>query len=80
MPSVPDTTTVRPIVSRQVGVLRGAVGIHQAIEELLPVAEGNDIAVDPAIVALMIAVSGKPAHGIARGACPDRLSVEARGC
>ncbi|MBO9195193.1 L-aspartate oxidase [Rhizobium sp. 16-449-1b] len=59
MPSVPDTTAVRPTVSRQLGVLRNAAGIHQAIEELLPVAEGNDIAADPAIVALIIAVSAR---------------------
>lgn len=55
--SAPDTTAVRPTVSRQLGVLRSAVGIHHAIEELFPAAEGNDIAADPAIVALIIAVS-----------------------
>ncbi len=57
MPSEPDTTAVRPTVSRQLGALRSAAGIQQSIEALLPMAEGNDVGADPAIVALMIAVS-----------------------
>ncbi len=57
MPSAPETRAVRPIVSRNLGVLRNAAGIQQAIGELLPMAEGNDFGGDPAIVALLVAVS-----------------------
>ncbi|MFS2151876.1 L-aspartate oxidase [Rhizobium sp. Rhizsp42] len=83
VPGTPATTAVRPTVSRQLGVLRGAVGIHQAIEELLPMAEGNDIAANPAIVALMIAVSAslrtesRGAH--ARTDYPLKHAVAERG-
>jgi L-aspartate oxidase len=47
---------VRPIVSRHLGVLRNAGAIHGAIAGLLPLAEGDGPAADPAVVALLIAV------------------------
>lgn len=56
-PSVPrgGSAAVRPIVSRNLGVLRDDASLRQAIEELLPLAEGQGVQADPAIVALSIA-------------------------
>ena len=51
-----DASLVRPIVSRHFGVLRNAGAIQGAIAALLPLAEGNGPAADPAVVALLIAV------------------------
>jgi len=56
LPAPADASFVRPIVSRHLGVLRNAGAIHGAIAALLPLAEGNGPAADPAIVALLIAV------------------------
>ncbi|UIY27622.1 FAD-binding protein (plasmid) [Rhizobium leguminosarum] len=56
LPAPTDASLVRPIVSRHLGVLRNAGAIHGAIASLLPLAEGNGTAADPAIVALLIAV------------------------
>ncbi|MGO7631898.1 L-aspartate oxidase, partial [Rhizobium ruizarguesonis] len=50
-----DASLVRPIVSRHLGVLRNAGAIQGSIAALLPLAEGNGPAADPAIVALLIA-------------------------
>ncbi|WFU12649.1 L-aspartate oxidase (plasmid) [Rhizobium sp. CB3090] len=52
----PDSSLVRPIVSRHLGVLRNAGAIHGAIAALLPLVESEGPAADPAIVALLIAV------------------------
>ena len=54
--AAPDASLVRPIVSRHLGVLRNAGAVHGAIAALLPLAESNNAAADPAIVALLIAV------------------------
>ncbi|NTH67449.1 L-aspartate oxidase [Agrobacterium rhizogenes] len=54
--AAPDASLVRPIVSRHLGVLRNAGAIHGAIATLLPLAESDSAAADPAIVALLIAV------------------------
>ncbi len=51
-----DPSIVRPIVSRHLGIVRDEAGLISAIEELLPLAEGNGEAADPAIVGLAIAV------------------------
>ena len=51
-----DLTTVRPIVSRHLGIVRHAAGLAEAIRDLLPLAERNGPASDPAVVALSIAV------------------------
>lgn len=56
LPPDPETSLVRPIVSRHLGVLRNAGAIHGAIASLLPLAESEGPASDPAIVALSIAV------------------------
>jgi L-aspartate oxidase len=56
LPPDPETSLVRPIVSRHLGVLRNAGAIHGAIASLLPLAESEGPASDPAIVALSISV------------------------
>ncbi|MBB3593869.1 L-aspartate oxidase [Rhizobium sp. BK529] len=56
LPVAADPSSIRPIVSRHLGVLRNAGAIHGAVASLLPLAEGNSPASDPAIVALLIAV------------------------
>ena len=56
LPVAADASLIRPIVSRHLGVLRNAGAIQGAIAALLPLAEGNGPAADPATVALLIAV------------------------
>ncbi|GAA3100792.1 L-aspartate oxidase [Rhizobium viscosum] len=56
LPATADPSPVRPIVSRHLGVLRNAGAIHGAVASLLPLAEADGPASDPAIVALLIAV------------------------
>jgi L-aspartate oxidase len=56
MPGPSSTALVRPIVSRHLGVLRNAGAMHGAIAALLPLAEEEGPASDPAVVALAIAV------------------------
>jgi len=56
IPGPSSTVLVRPIVSRHFGVLRNAGSMHGAIAVLLPLAESEGAASDPAIVALTIAV------------------------
>lgn len=51
-----DLTPVRHIVSRHLGIVRHAAGLVAAIRDLLPLAERNGPASDPAVVALSIAV------------------------
>jgi L-aspartate oxidase len=51
-----DLAAVRPIVSRHLGIVRHAAGLAEAIRDLLPLAERNGPASDPAVVALSIAV------------------------
>ncbi|MDH6298376.1 L-aspartate oxidase [Agrobacterium fabrum] len=51
-----DIAAVRPIVSRHLGIVRHAAGLAEAIRDLLPLAERNGPASDPAVVALSIAV------------------------
>ncbi|MFK3691540.1 L-aspartate oxidase [Agrobacterium tumefaciens] len=52
----PDLSLIRPIVSRHLGIARHAEGLTNAIRDLLPLAEGNGAASDPALVALAVAV------------------------
>ncbi|WP_176085717.1 L-aspartate oxidase [Martelella sp. HB161492] len=57
LPSVtPTTGNIRPIMSRHLGVLRSAEGIHQAIPALLAHYDADGADADPALVALAIAV------------------------
>ncbi|TKV72012.1 L-aspartate oxidase [Rhizobium sp. AU243] len=51
-----DLSPLRPIVSRHLGIVRHAEGLTGAIRDLLPLAERNGPASDPALVALAIAV------------------------
>ncbi|SDJ38031.1 L-aspartate oxidase [Aliiruegeria lutimaris] len=51
-----DPAPLRPVVSKTLGVIREEAGLREAIRTLLPIAEGNGPAADPAIVALSVAV------------------------
>ena len=51
-----DIGSVRPLVSRYLGVVRNGVGLRCAISKLLPIVESNECGSDPALVALAIAV------------------------
>ena len=51
-----DPASVRPLGSRHLGIVRHAAGLAEAIGDLLPLAERNGPASDPAVVALSIAV------------------------
>ncbi len=51
-----DPAIVRPIVSRHLGIVRHAAGLSEAIRDLLPFAEQEGPASDPALVGLAIAV------------------------
>jgi L-aspartate oxidase len=57
LPSRPDPAAVRPILSRQLGIERDAEGLRSAIAALWPPALGHGPLADPAITALMIAIS-----------------------
>lgn len=57
VPQAAAVDLVRHIVSRHLGVLREGGELEEAIAALLPLAEGDGPAADPAIVALMIAVA-----------------------
>src|SRR5207249_4899597 len=56
-PPTPDPSTVRPILSRAVGVMREAAGLRQAVHALLPLASSESAGSDLALVGLMIAVA-----------------------
>lgn len=57
MPPQPDSASIRPILSRALGVLRNSEDLRTAIASLLPIAQGHTTASDPAAVGLMIAVA-----------------------
>ncbi|RWI36124.1 L-aspartate oxidase [Mesorhizobium sp.] len=57
LPPRPDAARVRPIVSRALGVVRDGQALQEAAATLLPVAAAHDVASDPALVAMMIAVA-----------------------
>ncbi len=52
-----DAATIRPLVSRALGVLRDEHGLRECVLALLPRVEAEDAASDPARVALLIAVA-----------------------
>ncbi|MET2829230.1 L-aspartate oxidase [Mesorhizobium shangrilense] len=53
----PDPRTVRPLLSRALGIVRDSEGLKATARALLPLAEGKDAASDPAAVGLMIAIA-----------------------
>lgn len=55
--SASDPSTVRPILSQGLGVLRERHGIERAIRALYPIVGSRSAAADPALVGLMIAVA-----------------------
>ena len=57
LPATPDAGPLRATVSAAAGVLRDRAGLLAGIEALLPLARGDGPQADPALVALMIAVS-----------------------
>ena len=57
LPVRPDPAPLRATVSAAAGVLRDRAGLLAGIEALLPLARGDGHQSDPALVALMIAVS-----------------------
>lgn len=56
-PAPAEPASVRPIVSRALGLVRDGEALRAAVAALLPLAEGEGQASDPAIVALMSAVA-----------------------
>ena len=57
MPPQPDPASIRPILSRALGVVRSGEDLGHAVAALLPIAQGHAAASDPAAVGLMIAVA-----------------------
>ncbi|RWG95066.1 MAG: FAD-binding protein, partial [Mesorhizobium sp.] len=57
VPPRPDTSCLRPVVSRALGVIRDGEALRGAAAALLPIVAGNTAASDPAVVALMIAIA-----------------------
>jgi L-aspartate oxidase len=57
LPTAPDPSVVRPILSQGLGVLRDRDGIADAIDLLYPLACSHGPASDPALVGLMIAIA-----------------------
>ncbi|MBB6414032.1 L-aspartate oxidase [Mesorhizobium sangaii] len=53
----PDPKTVRPLLSRALGIVRDGDGLKATAGALLPLAEAKDAASDPAAVGLMITVA-----------------------
>lgn len=52
-----DPRTVRPLLSRALGVTRDDAGLKEAARDLLPLAQHHDAASDPAAVGLMITIA-----------------------
>lgn len=57
LPVRPDPSSVRHVVSNGLGVIRDGQALSETIKTLLPIAGGNTVASDPALIALMIAVA-----------------------
>ncbi|KQZ94130.1 L-aspartate oxidase [Mesorhizobium sp. Root157] len=57
MPPRPDPTSIGPIVSRALGVLRNGEALKAAATVLRPLATGNDPVSDPAAIGLTIAIA-----------------------
>ena len=59
LPPAPDPTTVRPILSAHLGLLRDGDGLLAAIRALLPLAAAGGGGGDPATLGLMLAVAAR---------------------
>lgn len=57
LPPRPDPSCIRPIVSKALGIVRDGETLREAAAALLPIAAANQVASDPAVVALMIAIA-----------------------
>ncbi|HVA14643.1 MAG TPA: L-aspartate oxidase [Stellaceae bacterium] len=57
LPPAPDPAPVRAIMDAQVGVVRDAASLRDAIGALLPLVEQGGAAASPATVALMVAIA-----------------------
>ncbi|TIO51095.1 MAG: L-aspartate oxidase [Mesorhizobium sp.] len=57
VPPRPDTSRIRPIASRALGIERDGETLAEAARALEPIAFGHDGASDPALVALMITIA-----------------------
>jgi L-aspartate oxidase len=57
LPRASDPSTVRPILSDGLGVLRDRDAVARAVHNLYPIARTHGAASDPALVGLMIAVA-----------------------
>ena len=56
-PPAPDPSTMRPMMSQGLGVLRDRHAIGHLVRNLYPIANGSSPASDPALVGLMIAIA-----------------------
>jgi L-aspartate oxidase len=81
LPSASDPSTVRPVLSQGLGVLRDKDTIARTIRSLYPVANSRGAASDPALVGLMIAVAAyrreESRGGHYRTDFPDTLTAAA---
>lgn len=57
LPPRPDASAIRPIVSRALGIVRDGETLREAAAALLPFAESDNAASDPAAVALMMTLA-----------------------
>ncbi|MGX5829286.1 L-aspartate oxidase [Mesorhizobium sp. 43Arga] len=57
LPQRPDPSPIRQVVSNALGIFRKGKVLREAISTLLPIAVGETTAVDPALVALLIAIA-----------------------
>lgn len=82
LPPPSDPSTVRPLVSHGLGVLRDRQAIERVIRNLHPVVADNGAASDPALVGLMMAVAAwrreESRGGHYRTDFPDTLSAGVR--
>lgn len=57
MPPRPDPSSIRPLASHALGIIRDGETLREAATALLQIAADNEAASDPAVVALMIAIA-----------------------
>jgi L-aspartate oxidase len=74
-----DPSTIRPMMSQGLGVLRDRTAIERLVRNLYPFASGSSAASDPALVGLMIAVAAyrreESRGGHYRTDFPDTLPI-----